>query len=444
MNQTIFALASAQGRAGVSIIRISGPRALDVLRRFTDKPVSPRRAIYTPLMHEGEVIDQAVVLWFQAPRSFTGEDCVELHVHGSRAILDRLYGLLADAGLGLAGPGEFSRRAVENGRLDLTQAEGIADLVDAETEAQRRQALTQMGGGLKAQYEAWRTQLVDVLARIEVYIDFPDEDLPIELADSILERIGTVRTSLTLALAESRRGRQIREGYRIVILGEPNAGKSSLFNALLQAEAAIVTPIAGTTRDVIEAQFRIGPYSVLLYDTAGLRETDEVVEAEGIRRARAKGEEADLRIWVIDAAEVGGKIPDEIRPGDLVVFNKYDQSTDNLYESFASADDSRETLAFKVSTRTGEGLGSLTAAIERIVTEQLSAQTFPAATRQRHVERLEDARYQLGLALQSRLAVPELTAEHIRAAINSFEVLFGRYDVEGVLDVVFSTFCIGK
>lgn len=434
MKHTIFALASAQGRAGVSVIRISGSESFKTLQKLSSKTFAPRVATYAPLTYRGEAIDDAVVIWFKGPSSFTGEDSVELHVHGSRAVLDRVYGILSELGLRLAEPGEFSRRALENGKLDLTQAEAIADLVDAESEAQRRQALTQLDGGLKRQYEAWRNDLVELLARIEVYVDFPDEDLPEELVDGIRQRIAVLEAKLAEAIAESRRGRQIREGYRIVILGEPNAGKSSLFNALLKSETAIVTPIAGTTRDIIEAQLRIGPYSVLLYDTAGLRETDEVVEAEGIRRARAKGEQADLRIWVLDGSK---DLPADmdLRVDDFIVVNKSD---------LAHLDVSRETPVYRTSLQTGSGLNEVVSAIEARVMHDLSAQTFPAATRQRHIDRLEEARAELEAAARSDLAMPELTAEHIRGAINSFEALFGRYDVEGVLDVVFSTFCIGK
>ncbi len=436
MKHTIFALASAQGRAGLSVIRLSGPQALWAAQQLSPRTFVPRRATYTALSHQDEIIDQVVVVWFEGPHSFTGEDCVELHVHGSRAVLDRIYAILISLGLRLAEPGEFSRRALENGKLDLTQAEAIADLVDAESEAQRRQALTQLDGGLKAQYETWHADLIDILARIEVFIDFPDEDLPNELVDSILDRIARLEARLADAIADARRGRQIREGYRIVILGEPNAGKSSLFNVLLKAETAIVTPIAGTTRDTIEAQFRIGPYSVLLYDTAGLRETEELVEREGIRRALAKAEQADLRIWVVDNSR---PLPADmdIRGDDILVLNKADLQS-------AGQGVSRETLTFAVSTLTGSGLDHLVTGIEAHVSEALSVQTFPAATRQRHVDRLDDARLHLADALQSRLRVPELTAEHVRAAVNSFEALFGRYDIEGVLDVVFSTFCIGK
>jgi tRNA modification GTPase len=442
VKHTIFALASAQGRAGVSIIRLSGDKALWAVQQLSAKTLTPRMAVYTPLTWLNELIDEAVVVWFKAPHSFTGEDCVELHVHGSKAILDRLYLILIELGLQLAAPGEFSRRALEHGKLDLTQAEAIADLVDAESEAQRRQALTQLGGGLKQQYEAWRTDLIDILARLEVYIDFPDEDLPAELTDSILGRIRGLEEKLSAAIADSHRGRQIREGYRIVILGEPNAGKSSLFNALLKAEAAIVTPIAGTTRDIIEAQLRIGPYSVLLYDTAGLRETEEVVEAEGIRRARAKASEADLRIWVIDS--IAPALPEDFRDGDLMVFNKIDEAEESERQAVSALRVSRETSVFAVSVALGDGVADLVANIERIVGEQLSAQTFPAATRLRHIERLTEARDQLTIAARSNLAVPELSAENIRSAVNSFEALFGRYDVEGVLDVIFSSFCIGK
>ncbi len=440
MEQTIFALASAPGRAGIAVIRLSGPLAFAAAGQLTSRTLRPRHATYATLSWDGDVIDQAVVIWFRAPHSFTGEDVVELHVHGSRAVLDRLYGILIEQGLRLAGPGEFSRRAVASGKLDLTQAEAIADLVDAESEAQRRQALTQLDGGLKAQYEAWRADMVELLARIEVYIDFPDEDLPRDLSDGILSRIKSLEDALTAAIADSERGRQIREGFRVVILGAPNAGKSSLFNALLKTEAAIVTPVAGTTRDVIEAHMRVGSYTILLYDTAGLRETEEVVEAEGIRRALARADEADLRLWVIDSSD-SGRLPGEIRPGDLLALSKIDLYADNQGESCHV---SRETPTFRVSTATGEGLDDLVVAIERHVEQRLSGQIFPAATRQRHVERLTVARDQLRLAYDRGMTVPELTAEHVRSTINAFEQLFGRYDVEGVLDIVFSTFCIGK
>lgn len=442
MKHTIFALASAQGRAGVSVVRISGPQAFEVVAHLTGRTLKPRHATYTDLSHDGDLIDQAVVIAFPGPNSFTGEDCLELHVHGSRAILDRLYAILIGFGLGLAQPGEFSRRALENGKLDLTQAEAIADLVDAESEAQRKQALTQLGGGLKAQYEQWRDELLQLLARLEVFIDFPDEDLPDELAQAIRERIDDLAVRLQTAINESGRGRQIREGYRIVILGEPNAGKSSLFNAMLKSETAIVTPIAGTTRDVIEAQLRLGPYSVWLYDTAGLRDTDEFVEAEGIRRARQKASEADLRIWVINAGDPA--LPEDWRDDDLMVFNKLDEAGEAERQAVAGLRVSRETSVFGVSVSLGRGIDELVASVEARVESALANQTFPAATRERHVQRLREAHEQLRQASAALDIAPELSAENVRSAIASFDALFGRYDVEGVLDLIFSTFCIGK
>lgn len=433
MKHTIFALASAQGRAGISVIRTSGPQSLIVAEQLAGRALKPRQASYVTLTCDGEIIDQGVVIAFHGSNSFTGEDSVEYHVHGSTAVLDKLYQVLDDLGLRLAAPGEFSRRALENGKLDLTQAEAIADLVDAESDAQRRQALTQLDGGLKRQYDNWRQALIDLLARLEVYIDFPDEDLPDSLQTDILMRIEHLRDDLAAAISDARRGKQVREGYRIVILGEPNAGKSSLFNALLKVEAAIVTPIAGTTRDVIEAQLRVGPYTVLLYDTAGLRDTDEIVEAEGIRRARNKAQQADLRIWVVDGTRRDFDLS-EVGIEDIVVFSKTDVGPPPSV--------SRETLS--VSLKTLAGVDELVGAIEKRVTTELSNRTFPAATRQRHIDRLTEARNELEAATTTRIRVPELTAEHIRQAINAFDALFGRYDVEGVLDVVFSTFCIGK
>lgn len=437
MKHTIFALASAPGRAGVAVIRLSGPSALETVRGLAGKSPPARTATYTALHHEGVLIDRALVLTFPAPASFTGEDCAELQVHGSRAVLDQLYRVLTAMGLRLAEPGEFSRRALENGKMDLTQAEAVADLVDAETEAQRQQALTQLDGGLSHQYDRWRSDLIDLLARLEVYIDFPDEDLPTSLVDDIVARMRAVESDLSLAIADSERGQQIREGLRIAILGEPNAGKSSLFNALLQSDAAIVTPVAGTTRDVLEAQLRLGAYYVRLHDTAGLRETEDVVESEGIRRARRVAQQAHMRLWVLDASHPSPPEADLFGPNDVVVFNKTDMATPR-------PELSQGRRSFDISVTESRGIDALMTWLEADVASRLSGQTFPAATRQRHLDRLSAARDELRTALQHSLAVPELTAEHVRAAINAFEALFGRYDVEGVLDVVFGNFCIGK
>ncbi|MDC7676788.1 tRNA uridine-5-carboxymethylaminomethyl(34) synthesis GTPase MnmE [Asticcacaulis machinosus] len=444
MKHTIFALASAQGRAGVSVIRISGPQAFEVVTALLGRLPKPRFATYGALTWQGDLIDKALVLVFKGPNSFTGEDCAELHVHGSRAVLDRLYHIFNEVGLRHAVAGEFSRRAFENNKLDLTQAEAIADLVDAESEAQRQQALTQLDGGLKVQYQTWHGDLLKILAHIEALIDFPDEDIPQQLADQVLGEIITLKSEIGRAINDSCKGRQIREGFRIAILGKPNAGKSSLFNALLQTDAAIVTPIAGTTRDVIESHIHIGAYSALIYDTAGLRETDDVVESEGIRRARIRGEQADLRIWVIDSSEPLSDQQPELQSGDYLVLNKADRSP------AATRDAIKQTLVglglniFETDLTTEQGVKDIRQSLESHLEQALSLSSFPAATRERHFERLRDIDLSLERALGVGFQVPELMAEDIRQAMSGFDALYGRTDVEQVLDHIFSNFCIGK
>lgn len=444
MKHTIFALASAQGRAGVSVVRLSGPLAFDTVKTLLGRLPKPRFASYGQLTFQGEAIDKALVLTFKGPNSFTGEDCAEFHVHGSRAVLERLYTVLRDLGLRHAEAGEFSRRAFENGKLDLTQAEAIADLVDAESEAQRRQALTQLDGGLKLQYQHWHGQLLKILAHTEALIDFPDEDIPQALADQVLGEIISLKADIGQAINDSHKGRQIREGFRIAILGKPNAGKSSLFNALLQTDAAIVTPVPGTTRDVIEAPIHIGPYSALISDTAGLRETDDVVESEGIRRARVRGEQADLRIWVIDSSEPLLNDRPVVHKGDYLILNKLDHSSEETRAGIKTALADLGLKIFETDLTTEQGVLALRVSLQDHLEQALSLSTFPAATRERHFERLRDIDLSLERALGVGFKVPELLAEDIRQAMSGFDALYGRTDVEQVLDHIFSSFCIGK
>jgi len=444
VKQTIFALASAQGRAGVSVIRLSGPQAADTVSALIGRLPEPRYASLARLRHDGELIDQALVLYFKAPHSFTGEDCAEFHIHGSRAVLERLYAVFRDRGLRHAEPGEFSRRAFENGKLDLTQAEAISDLVEAESEAQRRQALMQLEGGFRDRYAGWRDALIRVLAHIEAIVDFPDEDIPAHLSERIVGDIIALKSEVSSAISDSQRGQQIREGYRIAIMGKPNAGKSSLFNALLESDAAIVTPIAGTTRDVIESQIRIGPYSALIYDTAGLRETEDVVESEGIRRAMAKGGSADLRLWVVDAGEPVSDALTAMQAGDYLILNKTDIASQNSLMSLRVAMEDKEVRLFAISLLKSEGLDALRDALRADLEQALSLSTFPAATRERHMERLREVEACLDRALGIGFATPELMAEDVRQALSAFDALFGRTDVEQVLDHIFSSFCIGK
>lgn len=440
INDTIFALASASGRAGVSVVRISGPNSSNVLNTLINKKIEPRKAVFSALTHNKTKIDEGLVLFFEGPRSFTGEDCVELQLHGSPAVLESVYHALRSLGCRLAEPGEFSKRAVINGKMDLTQAEGIADLIDAESEAQRQQALTQLDGGLKDQYQKWYDQLYDILSRLEVFIDFPDEDLPTSLAQSIVQAIADLKTELELAMMRAQRGRQIRDGYRVVILGAPNAGKSSLFNALLETEAAIVTAQAGTTRDVLEARLKLGAHTVLLYDTAGLREAYEPIEQEGIKRARQIGDKADLKIWVLDSSSDADI--SNISSTDIVILNKIDLGSGPLKhwsDRFVNQPD-----MIGLSLVTNEGLDDAINLLATRVEQELQGQSFPAATRQRHFDLLFSAIEELDLALQNNMKVPELVAENVRSSIKCFDSLFGRYDVESVLDRIFSNFCIGK
>ncbi len=448
VKQTIFALASAQGRAGVSVIRVSGPDTAAVVEGFVGRLPRPRYATLGNLRYEGELIDQALVLWFKGPNSFTGEDCAEFHIHGSRAVLERLYVVLRAQGLRHAEPGEFSRRAFENGKLDLTQAEAISDLVEAESEAQRRQALMQLEGGFRDRYAQWRDALIRILAHIEAIVDFPDEDIPEHLSERIIGDIIALKSEVSSALTDAHRGQKIREGYRIAIMGKPNAGKSSLFNALLQTDAAIVTPIAGTTRDVIESPIRIGPYAALIYDTAGLRETEDVVESEGIRRAKARGQSADLRLWVLDSGDAFGFDPSEydFKTGDYLICNKIDQAPlDGIEEiKYRLAEVDVKLQGFETSL-TGKGnVEKILKKLEADLEGALSLSTFPAATRERHGERLREVDASLDRALAIGFVTPELMAEDIRQALSAFDALFGRTDVEQVLDHIFSSFCIGK
>ncbi len=303
---TIFALASAPGRAGIAVLRLSGAQAGALLTRLTQRPLPPPRQL--TLRHlirptDGMLLDRSMVAWFPAPASFTGEDCAELHLHGGRAILQAVSAVLAaQPNTRLAEPGEFTRRAFLNGKLDLTAAEAVADLIHAETEAQLQQALRQHEGGLAQLYAGWATRLTTCLAHLEAAIDFADEELPADLATRQAATIATLATEITSHLQDERRGERLRDGFRIAILGAPNAGKSSLLNRLAQREAAIVSATAGTTRDVLEVHLDLGGYPVILADTAGLRETADAIEQEGIRRAWQQAEQADLKLLVLDGA----------------------------------------------------------------------------------------------------------------------------------------------
>lgn len=437
MTDTIFAPATAPGRGGVAVIRISGPRAGDALRALTGRPLPEARLATLARLRaaDGDVIDQGLVLWFPHPASFTGEDVAELHVHGGRAVVGGLVEALgALPGLRLAEPGEFTRRAFENGKLDLTEAEAIADLVDAETAAQRRQALRQLGGELGRLYEGWRARLTRALAHIEADIDFPDEDLPDGVAAAVRPELLSLSTEIAAHLADGRRGERLRDGIAIAIVGAPNAGKSSLLNALARREAAIVSERAGTTRDVVEVHLDLGGYPVILADTAGLREATDEIESEGIRRALARAEESDLKIAVFDGAllpaldERTRALVDE---STVRVLNKADRVTGPIPEGMVP-----------VSATTGAGVPDLVHRLTAFVAERFDPAGAPALTRVRHRTALEECRGALLRAIDAPL--PELAAEDVRLASRALGRITGRVDVEDLLDVIFRDFCIGK
>ena len=370
------------------------------------------------------------------PASFTGEDGAELHVHGGPAIVAAVAGRLGQLGLRLAEPGEFTRRAFENGRLDLSQAEAIADLVDAETLAQRRQALAQYDGALSLRYEGWREALLDALALVEAAIDFPDEDLPQDVSREALELIKRIAAEMSAAAADSR-GERVREGFRVALVGAPNVGKSSLLNALVGRDAAIVTEIAGTTRDVIETSLVVDGHLVLLADTAGLREADDAIEVEGIRRARSWADTADLRLGVVDLTrpDTAAVALQAIRSGDVLVLNKADLATSN-------APDGCEAFEAVTSVATQAGVVPL----RQVLAARLLASggaSFPAVTRARHRDLLRDAHDHLQRGMAVAVGV-ELVGEDVRLALRSLEQVTGRSNPEAVLDRVFGSFCIGK
>ena len=446
MTDTIFALATAPGRSAVAVVRVSGPATLSIVNALCGSAPRPRLAALRTLRHDGVALDEALVLRFEGPASYTGEDSAEFHVHGGRAVVEALMSALAALGARLAEPGEFTRRAFENGKLDLAQAEGVADLIDAETEAQRRPALGQLGGALSQRYDRWRDLLVQSQAMLEAAVDFPDEDLPEAVAERARPALRTLKAELDLALADVARGRRVRDGFRIALIGAPNAGKSTLLNGLAEREAAIVTDTPGTTRDVIEVPLVLGGYKVLLADTAGLRETSDAIEAEGVRRARAWAEDADLRLWVVDGFHVKHRVEleDAVRPGDWLVLNKVDiAQTLTLDEAERWA--RREGLeVVRLSARSASALDDLRGRLAAAVADALSGADFPAATRLRHAEWLREAQSYLARALSDAGLEVELAAEDVRLAARALEKITGRVDPEDVLGRVFSTFCIGK
>lgn len=434
---TIYALATAPGKGGVAVVRISGPEAGAALHFLGVKALpQARMATLATLRHGSQTLDQALVLGFTAPHSFTGEDVVELHLHGGRAVIQSvLEALAACPGLRLAEPGEFTRRAFINDKMDLAQAEGLADLIDAQTKAQHRQALRQLGGDASKRVTALREAILAPLALLEAYIDFPDEEIPEEVLTETTQRVAALSAEIQSLMNDGGIGEKIREGIEIVILGPPNAGKSSLLNCLSKREAAIVSDEPGTTRDTIEVHLELSGYEVTLVDTAGIREASGSIEAEGIKRAKNRGAHAELTLTLLDAttaAEQFSEIAPLLGSKNLLVVNKIDLKSDvKLPQNYLG-----------VSVHSGHGIDTLIAAIENHVTELMESAPSPLITRARHREALRDANLVLS---RWDLALPlELACEELRVAATALGKITGKIWVDDVLDLVFSRFCIGK
>jgi len=446
---TVFALASGAGVAGVAVIRISGERAFAALEALSGKPIpKPRVATLRELRDPSRAarLDKALVVAFKAPASFTGEDIVELHLHGGRSVVAGVMEALAGIeGLRPAEAGEFSRRAFEQGKLDLTEAEGLNDLIHATTAAQREQALLQLDGGLREIYEGWRSRLLGHLAHLEADIDFPDEDLPEGVSGAVLPNILILRDTIAQYLVDGRRGEMLRDGFRVTILGEPNVGKSTLMNALAKSDVAIVSDEAGTTRDVIEVSLDLGGYPVRLADTAGLREGAGAVEKEGVRRALQRAEDADLRLVLVRAdswplvSDATQKLLD--KRAFLVI-----TQTDRVPMFHVKHGEVFGDVAgvAEISVREDHGLHDLFFQLEAYVSEIMAPREAPSLTRVRHRTALEQAVEHLSRFANNAGFDAVLAAEDVRMAARALGRITGRVAVEDMLDIVFGDFCIGK
>jgi len=443
--ESIFALSSGGGKAGIAVFRLSGPATARAVTSLTGIAVpEPRHAVRVKITDPalGEEIDDGLLLWFAGPASFTGEDVAEIHLHGSPAVIAAMTKILsAQNDFRSAEPGEFTRRAFDNGKLDLTQSEGLADLINSETDAQRRQARRQMSGELAELYEGWRDRLVHAAALFEAEIDFSDEDLPPGLRAQVDEEIAAIVSEIETHLDDNCRGQAIRDGVQVAIIGPPNAGKSSLLNWLARRDVAIVSETAGTTRDIIEAHLDLGGFPVTLADTAGIRESGDAVEAEGVRRAEDRAELADFKVVVFDGAswpEVDESTVRLIDPAqDIILVNKSDLGW-KLEDGLSHL----PCPAIQVSVHTGENLATILDFIEARIRDAYTPASAPSLTRQRHRDAL--AGCLVSLRRFQEASASELAAEDLRLAVRALGRITGRVDVEDILDVIFKEFCIGK
>ncbi len=445
-NQTIYALSTVMGKSGVAVIRVSGAEARETIYRMTDIDIGrlkPRYAYFANLysVPERQLLDKCLLLYFKAPFSFTGEDIVELQIHGSRAVISGVISSLAQIpGFRLAEPGEFSKRAFYNGKMDLTQAEGLADLIDAETAEQQKYAMRQMEGGLKNLYESWRDELLTVMAHLEAYIDFPDENIPQDTVFKLENNVFKLCEAISAHLSGDKIGERLREGFRVVIVGPPNAGKSSLLNAVVNREAAIVSNIAGTTRDAVDVHLDLKGYPVMFTDTAGLREVEDAIEKRGIEIAYHKIAEADLVICLFDASQdtvhLFDNLQKTISDKMLLVANKADKL------SAEQIDELKRRNCLIIAAKQRQGLDLLLAEITKQIENKFTANSDVLITRARYREALQETLETLRqFSLDKEI---ELAAEDIRLAARGLGKITGRIEVDDILDKIFGSFCIGK
>jgi len=438
MQDTIFALSTAKGRAGVSIIRVSGPKALFAAKTLvTIEDYIPNKLYLADISYNSELIDKAMIVYFKAPNSFTGEEVVEFHLHGSMAIISMIYEALLDMGIRLAEAGEFSKRSFMNGKMDLTSAEGLADLIDAETKLQHKSAMRHMSGEFERLCTRWREELLKILALFEAYIDFPEEEIPDQVMEQAKSNLSILKESLVKFLDDNRRGERLRSGISMAVLGQPNVGKSTMLNFLAKRDIAITSEIAGTTRDILEAHIDIAGYPIILSDTAGIRDTDDIIEKEGVVRAKNMAKNADIKLIMLDSTspylpEYLEKLKDE---NSILILNKSDLAN-------PAGENNLGMEAVSISLKDEKGLDELFEIITQKAEKLAGIGENISITRLRHRKNIEDAiesieRCKLGEDLV-------LAAEDIRLAARHLSLLTGIIDVEEVLGEIFSNFCIGK
>ncbi len=441
-NQTIYALSTVFGKSGVAVIRISGNQSLEIISQITDiniKNIKPRHAYYTSLRDKitNNLLDKSLVIYYKAPHSFTGEDVVEINCHGSKAVLNSILECLSSfEDVRLAEAGEFSKRAFYNQKMDLTEAEGLADLIDAETKEQQKYALRQMEGNLKNLYSSWRETLVKILSILEAYIDFPDEDIPQNLYDDILNGVFEVRSEIEKHLTCNNVNERLKNGFKIVIAGKTNAGKSSLINTLTCRNAVIVSDIAGTTRDAIDINLDIGGYPVVITDTAGIRQTDNIIEKQGIDIAFQKMNEADIVISLYDGNDVFKDEKVLANKKVIYVANKLDKLTEEQKQNITNKGH------LLISAKYNEGIDTLISVLLNNIQDNFTSSSNFLITRIRYRKSLEECLNNLKeFSLDKEI---ELSAEDIRLACRAIGQITGAIHIDEILDNIFGSFCIGK